>query len=583
MLLKTIKSKLIAVFTLLTVLLAFVSFLSINESNTLNDEIANVVKKRMPMMNETKSIGMLARYQTIYLYEMLTAARRGESIDTLYNELQEELQKGSSLMQRLTQNAVSETEKNILADLQKQRTRYVNGQTAVMGLLKEKKLEEAEHILISDLRNARQDYIQLGEKLVEYEENQARQADEKTTESYNLMRNVVIGIGLGSIILSGFAAYWLMRQVTVPLNETIEIARRIAKGELNLDIHTDSQDEMAVLKLTMRDSMENLAKVMKEIREASGLISNASDQVNETSQSLSQSSNEQAASVEETSASVEQITASISQNSENAKVTDSMASRSASQAEEGGSAVQETVNAMKQIADKIGIIDDIAYQTNLLALNAAIEAARAGDHGKGFAVVATEVRKLAERSQIAAQEISGLAKHSVDLAERAGHLFDEMVPNIKKTSVLVQEITRASEEQADGVGQINTAMSQLNQITQHNASAAEELSATAEEMSSQAEQLLALIEYFKVDQDKRTMYNTSHSAKTGNPSAKKLPFVLNKDASSSTLPVRDSEPKKTAKNTKSVPHSTTVRSISSPYYNKPVEGHDFSESDFEKF
>jgi methyl-accepting chemotaxis protein len=192
------------------------------------------------------------------------------------------------------------------------------------------------------------------------------------------------------------------------------------------------------------------------------------------------------------------MTASIGQNTENAKVTDGMATKASGQAAEGGEAVNATVAAMKQIAQKIGIIDDIAYQTNLLALNAAIEAARAGEHGKGFAVVAAEVRKLAERSQVAAQEIGTVASSSVELAERAGKLLDEMVPSIKRTSDLVQEITAASEEQSSGVGQINSAVAQLSQTTQQNASGAEELAATAEEMSAQATQLKQTMGFFKL-------------------------------------------------------------------------------------
>ena len=193
------------------------------------------------------------------------------------------------------------------------------------------------------------------------------------------------------------------------------------------------------------------------------------------------------------------MTASINQNAENAKVTDNMAAKAAKEASEGGDAVKDTVQAMKQIANKIGIIDDIAYQTNLLALNAAIEAARAGEHGKGFAVVAAEVRKLAERSQVAAQEIGQLASNSVGLAEKAGHLLDEIVPSINKTSDLVQEIASASMEQSSGVAQINNAMNQLNQATQQNASASEELAATAEELGGQAEQLQDLMGFFAID------------------------------------------------------------------------------------
>ena len=197
--------------------------------------------------------------------------------------------------------------------------------------------------------------------------------------------------------------------------------------------------------------------------------------------------------------------ASIGQNSDSARVTDGMAQKASREASDGGTAVKQTVDAMKQIADKIGIIDDIAYQTNMLALNAAIEAARAGEHGKGFAVVAAEVRKLAERSQVAAQEIGDLASGSVQLAERAGKLLDEIVPAIRKTSELVQEIAAGSGAQSSGIGQINGAISQLSQITQQNASASEQLAATAEEMNSQSEQLQQTMAFFKlagVDQRK---------------------------------------------------------------------------------
>ena len=242
----------------------------------------------------------------------------------------------------------------------------------------------------------------------------------------------------------------------------------------------------------------NLRKILDKIRHASSELSSASVQVEATAQALSQATSEQAASVEQTSAAVEQMSASITQNADNAKVTNTRATQAAADAREGGTAVSETVSAMKQIANKINIIDDIAYQTNLLALNAAIEAARAGEHGKGFAVVASEVRKLAERSQVAAQEIGELATNSVHLAERAGKLLGAMVPSITTTADLVQEIAAASKEQSCGVGQINTAMSQLSELTQTNASSSEELAATAEELSAQVTELEELIDVYFV-------------------------------------------------------------------------------------
>lgn len=247
--------------------------------------------------------------------------------------------------------------------------------------------------------------------------------------------------------------------------------------------------------------IDTVSKTIVEVRVAAEQLTSAAGQVSETSQSLSQSAASQAASVEETSASLQEMAASVKQNADSAMVTDGMATKAAQEAIEGGEAVTRTVDAMKAIAQKISIIDDIAYQTNLLALNAAIEAARAGEHGRGFAVVAAEVRKLAERSQVAAQEIGQLAGSSVNLAEKAGELLKQMVPSIHKTSELVQEIAAASGEQADGVAQINGAMDHLNGATQQNASAAEELSATSEELSAQATELQNLMGYFKLKEE----------------------------------------------------------------------------------
>jgi len=286
------------------------------------------------------------------------------------------------------------------------------------------------------------------------------------------------------------------------VDQSLQSLRRslgaLSEGHLDHVMEEQFEGVFGELKQSFNSTVNQLAQIIADVRGNAEALASAATQVSGTSQSLAQGANEQAASVEETSAAMEQMSQSISQNADNAKITDGMARKAAGEANEGGQAVGATVDAMKSIANKIGIIDDIAYQTNLLALNAAIEAARAGEHGKGFAVVAAEVRKLAERSQVAAQEIGELATGSVKTAERAGTLLGEIVPAIRRTSDLVQEITAASDEQSTGVGQINTAMAQLSQLTQQNAAGSEELAATAEEMTAQAEKLRQLMSYFQL-------------------------------------------------------------------------------------
>lgn len=291
-----------------------------------------------------------------------------------------------------------------------------------------------------------------------------------------------------------------LSQVTnASLQDVMRIATSLAKGDLTQRINEPYPGIFGQTKDGLNQTISALTGIIEEVRNAADNLTNASNQVSNTAQALSQATSEQAASVEETSASIEQMSASINQNTENAKITDSMASNSVLEATEGGQSVQQTVTAMQQIAKKVSIIDDIAYQTNLLALNAAIEAARAGEHGKGFAVVAAEVRKLAERSQIAAQEIGELSSDSVSKAERAGNLLERIVPSIRKTSDLVQEINAASGEQASAANQISLAMNQLNQVTQQNAASSEELAATAEEMSSQASELQQTMAFFALE------------------------------------------------------------------------------------
>jgi methyl-accepting chemotaxis protein len=307
---------------------------------------------------------------------------------------------------------------------------------------------------------------------------------------------VVFGAAALVLLVSG---YLLVRRVRSSLAAAVAAAERIASGDLSARVEVTSRDELGELQRAMRDMGERLATVIAEVRGGADALGAAAGQVSATAQSVSSGTGEQAASVEEMTGSLGQMSDSIGLSARNSRETEEMSAKGAAHAEESGKAVQETVAAMRAIAERISIVEEIAYQTNLLALNAAIEAARAGDHGKGFAVVAAEVRKLAERAQGAAKEIGELAGRSVGIADRSGALLVELVASIRKTAGLVHEVSQTAQEQAAGVSQVTKAMSTVEAVTQRNASAAEELSSTAEEVASQAISLQQLVSFFVLE------------------------------------------------------------------------------------
>ena len=309
---------------------------------------------------------------------------------------------------------------------------------------------------------------------------------------------MLVTISVVSATLMGLVTYLTIKRLLRPLGDIVSTAEAIGKGELTVTIDAQSEDETGQALRAMKVMAARLQDVVVNVKSAANNVAGGSQQMGSISEQMAQGTTEQAASAEEASSSVEEMNATIKQNADNALQTEKIAQKSANDAQVSGEAVTDAVMAMKQIAEKISIIEEIARQTNLLALNAAIEAARAGEHGKGFAVVAAEVRKLAERSQTAAAEISQLSGSSVEVAERAGTMLAKLVPDIQKTAELVQEISAASKEQAGGADQINGSIQQLNRVVQQNAGAAEEMASTAEELSSQAEQLQATIAFFKV-------------------------------------------------------------------------------------
>lgn len=322
---------------------------------------------------------------------------------------------------------------------------------------------------------------------------------DKSNIVYESTKSITIIIILAGVLLAVLISFLIIRNIYVDLNLANKIVDKLSNGDLTVEVKINSNNEISRLLENLSRMADKLKEIISCIHSATDNISAASMEVSSTSQQLSQGASEQAASAEEVSSSMEEMLTNIQQSTDNAQQTEKIALKAAIDINQGNEAVNSTVSSMKLIAERITVINDIADKTDLLAVNAAIEAARAGEHGKGFAVVASEVRKLAERCQISAIQIDEISFSSVESANKSGSLLEKIVPDIQRTSKLVQEISAACIEQNSACGQINLAVQQLNQVTQQNAAASEEMATNAEELSSQAAQLKETISFFKID------------------------------------------------------------------------------------
>ena len=475
-----------------------VGYYSARTINAAADEIFSV---RLPSVDDLIEADRDLQQLLVAERSMIFANAHSELFDQLVADYQQNLQQAQERLAKYQALARSEKETKLLAGYEAARKEWLQlSQQIVEGRQADTRQGRT---LAMDLTlgQAREKFEQMRaylDQLTELNLNLA--ADEQRNAKSTFQQAILLLLGslAGGLLLGGVLAWRITRGITVPLGECVGAVQHLAEGDLGLDITTTRRDELGQLLLALHNMAGRLKEVIQNVHGNADELANASQQVSATAQDMSQLATEQAASVQETSASIEQITASIQQNADNARATEGIAVTAAEEANEGGQAVAETVTAMRQISEKISLIEDIAYKTNLLALNAAIEAARAGEYGKGFAVVATEVRKLAENSQQAAREIGTLTHGSVAVAERAGTMLERMVPNIRNTAELVQEISAASREQSIGVSQVSTAMGQVDRAVQQNASASEELAATAAQLTTQAGELRSAVGFFRL-------------------------------------------------------------------------------------
>jgi methyl-accepting chemotaxis protein len=382
-------------------------------------------------------------------------------------------------------------------------------------------------------------------EIVALEQGRLSDAEEAGDVEYGKTSTMLIGLSAAATLISALAAIWIVVSVTGGINRAVVAVRKVSDGDLTEFAEIRSRDEIGTLLEYVNTMVERLRGVVGDALAASDNVSSGSQQLSSGSEQLSQGATEQASSTEEASASMEEMAANIRQNADNAAQTEKIARQSSKDAEASGEAVARAVGAMRTIADKISIVQEIARQTDLLALNAAVEAARAGEHGKGFAVVASEVRKLAERSQAAAAEISTLSGETVQVATQAGDMLNRLVPDIRKTAELISEISAACREQDIGANQINEAIQQLDKVTQQNAGASEEMSATSEELAAQAEELQASIAFFKVDgaHEKKAPVRNAQSARAPAYDLKKAPASGRRPAVAQTVSAQQARAK----------------------------------------
>ena len=484
-------------FGLMMVLLLVLSLMGMNSMGNVNKKLDSIVKVNYEKIKQANDVNtsisaLLSDIQLMMLKEQSARAEVMQDIESLRKDYRAAMDKLEKLEDTDKGKELIANVKTAIANAKKADDEAINLSLANKNEAAISVFNKEAHPLIQKI------YASLL-ALVRYQEEGILTRYEEAEKLYGSTRTLTIVITCIALLLGVLISYLITRSITRPLFATIGVSNRLANGDLSVAIEANSKDETGQLLASMKNMVEKLRGVVGDVRSAADNVAAGSQQLSSSSEEMSQGATEQAAAAEEASSSMEQMSSNIKQNADNAQQTEAISRKSAADAQEGGTAVAETVKAMKEIATKISIIEEIARQTNLLALNAAIEAARAGEHGKGFAVVASEVRKLAERSQTAAAEISELSASSVDVAEKAGAMLTKLVPDIQKTAELVQEITAACREQDSGAEQINKAMQQLDLVIQQNASASEEMASTSEELASQAEQLQSSIDFFKVE------------------------------------------------------------------------------------
>ncbi|HEX8405281.1 MAG TPA: methyl-accepting chemotaxis protein [Duganella sp.] len=512
----SIGARLAAGFGLILVFLAAITALSVNRFSSLNDSVALIVNDRYPKvvlgntsMNHIKDISISLR-NVLLRNDPTDLATELAAIRTMETDL-------NARLERFSKAVTTQKGRDVFVVLNAAKARYEADQARFLALVGSGKKEEATALLYGQLTTNIAAYSKQVHILIDFGGVLMAKSGSDAEQNYQSSRILTMGLALAGLALAGGAAYWITRSITVPLRHAVSLAETVAAGNLSTHIASDSKDETGQLLRALEQMNTSLVRIVSEVRDSATSISGAAAEIASGTLDLSSRTEQQASSLEETASTMEELTSAVRQNAANAQQASQIAKAAAAVAAHGGDEVAQVVRRMadisqssNKISDIIGVIDGIAFQTNILALNAAVEAARAGEQGRGFAVVASEVRNLAHRSAAAAKEIKTLIEDSAEkvnagnqFASGAGQTMGNIIKEIQRVAMLINEIDLASQEQTAGIDQINKAVTQMDQVTQQNAALVEEAAAAAESMQQSTVMLTDSVSVFLLVEPER--------------------------------------------------------------------------------